>query len=113
MKNAKGINKSRTFDDCPKLKDIPNDGFDGPMQIEKKQITITFTSLNQKINNYLVTCYNTDIFETIKEKIFNIYSEFKHKEIYFICGGKVVNEKVSFAENVIKDSIGILVNILD
>ena len=114
LNNAKGINKSGIFDDCPKLKDIPNDGgYDRPKQIEKKQITITFTSLNQKINNYLVTCYNTDIFETIKEKMLNNYPEFKHKEIYFMCGGNVVNERVSLAENNIKDGTGILVNILD
>ena len=112
LNNAKDINKSGIFDDCPKLKDIPNDGGDGPKEIEKQQITISFTSIDQAIDNYVVTCYNTDIFETIKEKIFNDYPEFKHKELYFLCEGKVVNERVSLAENHIRDGTGILVNIL-
>ena len=113
LNNTKGINKTGIFDDCPKLKNIPNEGGGSLKNIEKKQITIIFSSVDQRINDYSMTCYNTDIFETIKEKIILKFPELKHKEIYFFSGGNTMNERVSLAENEIKDGSVILINIDD
>ena len=60
-----------------------------------------------------MTCYNTDIFETIIEKIFLDYPDIKHKDIYFIAEGEKINERVSLAENKINDGSVILICVDD
>ena len=110
MNNINDINKTGIFDDCPKLKNIPNEEISPPKNIEKKQITIIFTSTNQIILNYKITCFNTDIFETLRDKIFNVYPSFKNKEIIFTAQGNIINERVSLAENKIENDTVILIN---
>ena len=109
LNNLKNIDKTGIFEDCPKLKNIPNDGTVNKIKIDKKQITIFFVSNDQSIMNYPVTCYNTDIFETIREKIYLIKPEFKCKSIYFLANGSIINERVSLAENKIGDKTVILI----
>ena len=111
--NSKNINKTGIFDNCAKLQNLPNEEVIHPKQIEKKQITLIFNSIDQNIQNYCVTCYNTDIFETLREKIYLKYPDFKHKEIIFIAEGEKINERVSLAENKIKDGSVILIYVDD
>ena len=109
LNNLKNIDKTGIFEDCPKLKNIPNNGTVHKIKIDKKQITIFFISNDQSIMNYPVTCYNTDIFETIREKIYLIKPEFKCKSFYFLANGNIINERVSLAENNIGDETVILI----
>ena len=109
LKSLKNINQTGIFEDCPNLRNIPNDGTVNIIKIEKKQITIFFFSNDQSIKNYPLTCYNTDIVETIKEKIYLINPEFKHKIFYFLANGSIINERVSLAENKIEDETVILI----
>ena len=88
---------------------IPNHLKSPPMQVDKKQIIVVFLSSDQIIQNYRVTCYNTDIVETIKEKIYLINPEFKHKTFYFLANGNIINERLSLAENKIEDETYILI----
>ena len=109
LKSLKNINQTGIFEDCPNLRNIPNDGTVNKIKIDKKQITIFFVSNDQSIKNYPLTCYNTDIVETIKEKIYLINPEFKHKIFYFLANGSIINERVSLAENKIEDETVILI----
>jgi surface protein len=110
LNNCKNINKTGIFEDCPKLKNNPFEGAPPPIKIEKKQITIIFNSINQIIQDYQVTCYNTDIFETLREKIYLQYPIFKSKDIYFLAKGNIINERVTLAENNIGDGTVIIIS---
>ena len=110
INNIQNIEKTGIFDDCPKLKNIPNYEHKNIMNIIKKQINIKFISVDQEINGYAVTCYNTDIFENVLEKIYLKYPQFKNKTIFCLCGGAVVNERVSLAENKIEENSIILID---
>ena len=110
LNNINDINKTGIFDDCPKLKNIPNEEISPPKKIEKKQITIIFNSTDQIISGYKLTCFNTDIFETLREKIFNVYPSFRNKEIIFTALGNIINERVTLAENKIENGTVILIN---
>ena len=48
--------------------------------------------------------------ETIREKIFLDYPEFKHKDFYFLANGNIINERVSLHENKIEDGTAILLS---
>ena len=107
--NIKYIEKTGIFEDCPKLNNIPSYIPTHSIKIDKKQITIFFISNDQSINNYKVACYNTDIFETLREKIYIIKPEFRNKEIFFLANGNIINERVSLAQNNIGDGTVILI----
>ena len=112
LKEIKGINnitsiknivKKGLFNYCYNLNEASNYINKTKENIEKKQISIRFTSADQTIN-YSGTFYNTDIFETIKEKsLYSKYPQLKNKEIYFIGEGTKVNERVSLEDKNIKD----------
>ena len=106
--DCKNINKNGIFEDCFELKNKPFNKHEVP-PIEKKQITIIINSTDQNIQNYSLICHNTDTMETLKEKIYLKYTEFKHKEIYFLANGNIINERVSLYENKIEDGTAILI----
>ena len=110
INNIQNLNKIGIFDDCPKLKNISNYEHKKTNNIIKQQINIKFTSCDQKILNYTVTCYNTDIFENVFEKVYLKYPEFNDKEIYCLYGGTIINERVSLVENKIVDGSTILID---
>ena len=112
INNIQNINKNGIFDDCPKLKDIPTYERRNIKNIIKKQINIKFISCDQKIKDYYVKCYNTDIFENVLEKVYLKFPEIKNKEIFCLHGGNVINGRVSLAENKIIDGSTILIEYL-
>jgi surface protein len=109
INNIKKLEKNGIFDDCPKLKNIPNYEHKNIINIIKKQINIKFISVDQQINDYVI-CYNTDIFENVLEKIYLKYPQYKNKINFCLYGGAVVNERVSLAENKIEDNSTILID---
>ena len=109
--HSKNINKIGLFEECSKLENNPNKENSILKGIEKKKISLIFNSTDQKIKNYNVSCFNTDIFEKlIKDKIYYKYPEFERKANYFLAKGKLINEKFSLAENQIEDGAVILVH---
>ena len=58
-----------------------------------------------------ITCYNTDIFKEIEEKLFEKFPELKHKEIYFLVNGMLINRLANLEKNKIKNGKIILINI--
>jgi len=75
----------------------------------KKLFTVYFTSGSQKINNFPLSCYNTDIFSVLEEKLINEKPELRHKNIYFLSGGNIINTSKTLEENKIKDEDKILI----
>ena len=105
--NINNIAKIGLFDDCPNLENIPNQLISPPKIIDKMKITVKFILPDQSSCD--ITCFNTDIFEKIKEKIVMEHTELKHKDIYFLSGGNIMNQRVSLAENGIKNDDVILI----
>ena len=68
----------------------------------EKIFSINFTSIDQKIANYSITCKNTDIFVRIEEQLYEDYPEYKDKETYFIKNGDKIKRFKSLDENNIK-----------
>ena len=108
FENINNIVKVGLFDDCPKLENIPNQLISPPKKFDKKEITVKFI-ISSDQSSFFITCFNTDIFEKIKEKIIIQHTELKHKDIYFLSGGKIINQRVSLAENGIKNDDVILI----
>ena len=107
FKNINNIVKIGLFDDCPNLENIPNQLISPPKKFDKMKITVKFILPDQSPCD--ITCFNTDIFEKIKEKIIIQHTELKHKDIYFLSGGNIINQRVSLAENGIKNDDVILI----
>ena len=106
--NINNIVKIGLFDDCPNLENLPNQLIIPPKIIDKMEITIKFILQDQSLS-FAITCFNTDIFEKIKEKIIMQHIELKNKDIYFLSGGNIINQRVSLAENGIKNDDVILI----
>ena len=70
----------------------------------EKIFSINFTSIDQKIANYSITCKNTDIFVRIEEQLYEDYPEYKDKETYFIKNGDKIKRFKSLDENKIKNN---------
>ena len=108
FENINNITKIGLFDDCPNLENIPNKLISPPKKFDKKEITVKFILQDQSLS-FVITCFNTDIFEKIKEKIIMQHTELKHKDIYFLSGGNIINQRVSLAENGIENDDVILI----
>ena len=110
INNIPNLSKNGIFDDCPKLLNMSNYEPKIDKNIIKEQINIKFTSVDQKILNYYISCYNTDIFEKVLEKIYLKFPELKNKEFFCLYGGSIINERVSLAENKIVNDSTILID---
>ena len=108
FENINNITKIGLFDDCPNLENIPNQLISPPKKFDKKEITVKFI-ISSDQSSFFITCFNTDIFEKIKEKIIIQHTELKHKDIYFLSVGRIINQRVSLAENGIKNDDVILI----
>ena len=57
---------------------------------DEKLLTIIFYSVDQKIH-YSLICKNTDKFNRIEEKLYDIYPEYKETENFFMIHGNKIN----------------------
>ena len=76
----------------------------------KKLITVYFTSISQHILNFPLSSYNTDAFSILEEKLYLQKPELKHKMVYFLCSGKIIDSSLSLDQNKIKDKANILID---
>lgn len=74
-------------------------------------IGIGFTSVNQKIQNFVGAYKDTEIFVRIEEKLYDEYPEFKDKETYFMHNGNKVKRFRTLKENNINNGAIIQVHI--
>ena len=93
LQNEKNKNNKKIFD----LDDI---------------IAISFISTDQKINKYPISCFKTDRFAEIEEKLYQEFEEFRETNNTFIVNGTTVLRFKKMSENNIKngDTIQLIQN---
>ena len=74
----------------------------------KKLITVYFSSSSQEIINFPLSCYNTDTFSVLIEKLIAEKPDLKHKNLHFLSGGKLLDSSLTLDQNKIKDKDSIL-----
>ena len=84
LQNEKNKNNKKIFD----LNDI---------------IAISFISTDQKINKYPISCFKTDRFAEIEEKLYQEFEEFRETNNTFIVNGTTVLRFKKMSENNIKN----------
>ncbi len=75
-------------------------------------LAITFISTDQKINKYPISCFKTDRFAEIEERLYQEYDEFRETNNTFIVNGTTVLRFKKMSENNIKngDTIQLIKN---
>ena len=86
-------------DEINKLKFKLNENSLEDFQPGDKILAIGFTSCDQKINNFILPCKDSELFVKIEEKLYNEYSEYKEKETYFMVNGNKIKRFKSLKEN--------------
>ena len=72
-------------------------------------IRLYFESMDQRLQCSVV-CKETDIFNTVVNKVFRMEPRFKENFNYFLCNGNRINDYKSIKDNNIKDGDHILLN---
>ena len=75
---------------------------------KEEPIAVVFRSTDGNIN-YPVAGYNLDYFSKFEQKLFREYPELKKKKIYYLAGGKRVNESETMKYNKINNGTIILI----
>ena len=114
----KVININEMFSDCHELKN--NNGLIAslnksvlnlePVNQVKTLITVYFNSSDQHIMNFPLSCYNTDSFSELEEKLLLEKPELKHKDLIFLSGGRVINTSLTLEQNKLKEKDLNLIN---
>ena len=76
-------------------------------------MTINFTTIDKRIQNYSIICKNTDIFNTIEKKLYEDYEEYYCTQNYFTINGRKIEKCKNLEENNIHDNDAIILNIID
>ena len=79
----------------------------------EKLMCINFCSSDQKIINYSVECKNTDLFNTIENKLYKDFPEYYDTKNYFIIKGIKIDKNKSLEENNIHNNDMIILNLLN
>ena len=64
-------------------------------------IAVHFTTANQKIN-YAIPCSYSDKFSYVVQKLYKEYPNYKNKDCFFLCNGRVLDLNMSMEQNKIK-----------
>ena len=85
-----------------------------PLELNEgeKLMTINFTTIDKRIQNYSIICKNTDIFNTIEKKLYEDYEEYYSTENYFTINGRKIQKCKNLEENNIHDNDAIILNII-
>ncbi len=73
----------------------------------EKVISAMIISTDQKVM-YSITCKNTTPFVKIEEKLYEVYTEYKETENYFLFSGNKIKRFKTIGENKIKNGIPIM-----
>ena len=71
---------------------------------ERAMSVLFMTMGSQDIQNYAMTCKNTDLFVTLEEKLYMDYPKYKNCETYFLVNSKRVKRFKTIEENNIKSN---------
>ena len=78
----------------------------------EKLMTINFSTIDRRIQNYSIICKNTDIFNNIEKRLYEDYEEYYDTENYFTVNGKKINKCKNLEENNIHNNDAIILNII-
>ena len=92
-----------------KNKENQNSQLINPNNTQKTKILVYFCSTDQYIN-YAISCYNTEPFKTIEDKLYSRYPQLKNSNPFFLANGSIVNKSLTLAENKIVSETHILIN---
>ena len=74
--------------------------------VSNKIIAVIFISLEHKIN-YAMTCFITNTFSTIQQRLYEEYPELEKRNIIFKANGRAVDESETLEKNHIKNGTNI------
>lgn len=75
-------------------------------------IAVHFTTANLKIN-YSIPCSASDIFSTVVQKLYEEYPDYKNKDCFFLCNGRVLDLNMNMKQNEIKTGNTIIVSMIN
>ena len=75
---------------------------------EKENIIIYFIFTDQNINTS-ISCFNTDLFAHVEEKLYLKHQELKNQNVVYLTNGNVVNRALTLEQNKIKNDSHILI----
>ena len=76
--------------------------------IKEQMIAVNFVSAPLRVNCPMF-CKSTDILSKLEKELYTEYPELKHKNIYFIANGKLLNNSDTLEQNKIKNRNIILI----
>ena len=79
----------------------------------EKLMTVNFTTVDSKIQNYSIICKNTEIFNIIETKLYKDYKEYYDTENFFTVNGKKIHKYKTLDENNIHNNNIVILNIID
>ena len=81
---------------------------DIPKYLDTKDLIVIFFESSDQLLKSAILCKETDIFNTIVNKLFEKKPEYKEKLNFFLCGGKKINEYKSIRDNQLKNGADVL-----
>ena len=100
-------------DEIKILKSKLNNDYIDNIQPEGKVIEIEITSVDQTIQNFILSCKDSDLFVNLEEKLYDEYPKYKNIETFFLVNGRKVLRFKSMKENNIKNGNVIMLNIVE
>ena len=79
----------------------------------EKLMTVNFTTVDRKIQNYSIICKNTDIFNNIEKRLYEDNEEYYYTENYFTVNGRKIHRLKNLDENNIHNNDVIILNIIN
>ena len=83
------------------------------IKLGEKIISLFFTSINQDIISFSISCKNTDTIAKVEEKIYDKYPQYKDCNTYLTVNGNIIKRFKTLEENRIKDGNFIIINVYD
>ena len=75
----------------------------------KAELSINISSGDQSILNFHIACEKKDVFNTIINKLYMQYPQYKEIDCYFMCNGKRIKDYQTIEENGIKDGAHVII----
>ena len=86
-----------------------------PIELKEgeKLMTVNFTTIDSKIQNYSIICKNTEIFNNLEKRLYEDYKEYYNTENYFTVNGKIIHKCKNLDENNVHNNDVIILNTID
>lgn len=104
------LSDGNTIDESATLKrnKIKDNGFILIIILAKFEIKVKFISCEPRIE-YIISCYDSNLFSTIEQKFYNKFIDLKEKNVLFQLDGNNIDSSLSLEQNNIKDNTTISV----